>query len=104
MGWEPIAEALDAGADVVMAELTYDDLAIAAYPTTAGCLRRPAARPADELVRSPRRELFPARRLNLVRHSGIARIPAHPDFEPIVLAKGDERELEVAAERVEAIV
>ena len=32
MGWEPIAETLDAGADVVVAGRACDDLAIAAYP------------------------------------------------------------------------
>ena len=36
MGWEPIAEALDAGADVVVAGRACDDLAIAAYPIAAG--------------------------------------------------------------------
>ena len=36
MGWEPIAEALDAGADVVVAGRACDDLAIAAYPISAG--------------------------------------------------------------------
>ena len=36
MGWEPIAEALDAGAEVVVAGRACDDLAIAAYPIAAG--------------------------------------------------------------------
>ena len=36
MGWEPIAEALDAGAGVVVAGRACDDLAIAAYPIAAG--------------------------------------------------------------------
>ena len=36
MGWEPIAEALDAGAHVVVAGRACDDLAIAAYPIAAG--------------------------------------------------------------------
>ena len=36
MGWEPIAEALDAGADVVVAGRACDDLVIAAYPISAG--------------------------------------------------------------------
>ena len=36
MGWEPIAEALDAGADVVVAGRACDDLAIAAYPIATG--------------------------------------------------------------------
>ena len=36
MGWEPIAEALDAGADVVVAGRACDDLVIAAYPIAAG--------------------------------------------------------------------
>ena len=36
MGWEPIAEALDAGADVVVAGRACDDLVVAAYPIAAG--------------------------------------------------------------------
>ena len=36
MGWEPIAKALDDGADVVVAGRACDDLAIAAYPICAG--------------------------------------------------------------------
>ena len=36
MGWEPIAEALDSGADVVVAGRACDDLAIAAHPIAAG--------------------------------------------------------------------
>ncbi|MFT5503191.1 MAG: hypothetical protein ACI845_001090 [Gammaproteobacteria bacterium] len=36
MGWEPIAEALDAGADVVIAGRACDDLAIASYAIARG--------------------------------------------------------------------
>ena len=36
MGWEPISNALDSGADVVVAGRACDDLAIAAYPIAAG--------------------------------------------------------------------
>ena len=36
MGWEPIAQALDEGAEIVVAGRACDDLAIASYPIAAG--------------------------------------------------------------------